>query len=148
MCLHFRYDDLDYASGLYYYASLTMIPVYITIMLLLWTLLSQNTHLVISWNILSLMKWASSYSPIFIKNNSVNTIAQSNIPMNALLFWCGWETKSLHNIFSYNFTSLFNYMRYGNTLAHWFFKKSNEIYVGVPPTLDYIRHNLIWWICL
>ena len=32
LCLH--YDDLDYASGLYYYASLAMITVYITIMLL------------------------------------------------------------------------------------------------------------------
>ena len=30
-------------------------------------------------------------------------------------------------------------MRCGKTLAHWFFKQSNYIYGGVPPTLDDIK---------
>ena len=30
-------------------------------------------------------------------------------------------------------------MRCGKTLAHWFFKKSNEIYGGTPPSLDDLK---------
>ena len=61
----------------------------------------------------------------FQKKNAKNTMAESNIPMHALIFWCGWETKSLHTIFSYIFTSLSNDIRCGNNLSQWFFKQSN-----------------------
>ena len=30
-------------------------------------------------------------------------------------------------------------MRYVHTPDHWFFNQSNEIYGGVPPTLDNIK---------
>ena len=30
------------------------------------------------------------------KENAVNTISKNNIPMHALIFRCGWETKSIH----------------------------------------------------
>ena len=33
VCLHLRYDGLDYVSSIYSYSSLAMIPVYITIIL-------------------------------------------------------------------------------------------------------------------
>ena len=56
--------------------------------------------------------------------------------MHVIIFQCGWETKSLHTIFSYLFTSLSNDMIFEKTVAHWFFKQSNEIHRGVPPTLD------------
>ena len=75
----------------------------------------------------------------FQKNNAVNTMDESNIPMHALIFICGWETKGIHTIFSYMFTSLSNERRCGNTLAHWFFKQSDEIYGGIPPSLDDIK---------
>ena len=73
------------------------------------------------------------------KNNAVNTMGESNIPMHTLIFRCGWETNSIHTIFSYLFTSLSNAMRCGKTLAHWFFKQSNAIYGGTPPSLDDIK---------
>ena len=38
------------------------------------------------------------------KKNAVNTMGESNIPMHALIFRCGWETYSIHTIFSYLFT--------------------------------------------
>ena len=60
-------------------------------------------------------------------------MGESNIPMHALIFRCGWETNSIHTIFSYLFTSLSNSTRFGNTLFHWLFKQSNEIYGGNPP---------------
>ena len=66
-------------------------------------------------------------------------MAKSNNPMHVLIFQCGWETKSLHTIFSYIFTSLSNDVIFEKTLAHWFFKQSNEIHGGVPQTLDNIR---------
>ena len=44
--------------------SFIMIPVRTSTMLLLWTLLSQNTNLAISWKIPILMNWAISYIPI------------------------------------------------------------------------------------
>ena len=47
--------------------SFIMIPYDTTNMLLWWTHLSQNTHLEISWKIISLMNWESSYSPIVRK---------------------------------------------------------------------------------
>ena len=56
--------------------------------------------------------------------------------MHAMIFCCGWETKSLNTIFIYVFTSMSNYMRCGNTLYLWFYRVSSEIYGGVPPTLD------------
>ena len=65
------------------------------------------------------------------KKNNVNTMAESNIPMHDLIFRCGW-----HTIFSYIFTSLSNDMRCVKTIDNWFFKQSNDIYGGVPPTLD------------
>ena len=70
------------------------------------------------------------------KNNAVNTIDEGKIPMHSLMFWCKWETKSLHTIFRYIFTSLSNDMRCGKTLSHWFFKQSNEVYGGISPNLD------------
>ena len=73
------------------------------------------------------------------KKNAVNTMGESNIPMHALIFRCGWETNSIHTIFSYLFTSLSNDMRCGKTLAHWLFKQLNEIYGGTPPSLDGIK---------
>ena len=66
-------------------------------------------------------------------------MGESNIPMHALIFRCGWETNIIHTIFSYLFTSLSNDMRCGNTLAHWLFKQKNEIYGGTPPSLDDIK---------
>ena len=63
----------------------------------------------------------------------------SNIPMRALIFRCGWETDSIHTIFSHLFTSLSNDMRCGKTLSHWFFKQSNDIYGGTPPSLNNIK---------
>ena len=59
--------------------------------------------------------------------------------MHTLIFRCGWETYSIHTIFSYLFTSLSNDMRCGKTLAHWLFKQSNEIYGGTPPSIDNIK---------
>ena len=73
------------------------------------------------------------------KKNSVNTMGESNIPMHALIFQCGWETNSIHTIFSYLFTPLYNDMKCGKTLAHWLFKQPNEIYRGTPPSLDDIN---------
>ena len=73
------------------------------------------------------------------KNNAVNTMEDSKIPMHALIFICGWEANSIHNIFSYILISLSNHMRCGKNISHWFFKQSNEIYGGVPPTLDDIK---------
>ena len=66
-------------------------------------------------------------------------MAKSNNPMHPLIFQCGWETKSLHTIFSYICTSLSNDMISEKTLAHWFFKQSNKIHGGVPLTLDNIK---------
>ena len=75
-------------------------------------------------------------------------MAESNITMNALIFQCRWETKILHTIFSYIFTYLSNDMRCGNNISHSFFKYSNEIYGGIPPTLNDIKYKPIWWIFL
>ena len=69
------------------------------------------------------------------KKNEVNDMAKGNIPMYDLIFCCGWETNIIHAIFSYIFTSLSNNMRFGKTLAYWFFKLSNYICGGVTPTL-------------
>ena len=66
-------------------------------------------------------------------------MGESNIPMIALIFRCGWETNSIHTIFSYLFTQLANDMRCGKTLAHWLFKQLNDIYGGAPPSLDDIK---------
>ena len=52
------------------------------------------------------------------EKNAVNTMGDSNIHMHALIFRCGWETNSIHTIFSYLFTSLANDMRFGKPLAH------------------------------
>ena len=57
------------------------------------------------------------------KNSAVNTMGESNIPMHALVFRCGWETNSIHTIFSYLFTSLSNDIRCGKRLAQCFFKQ-------------------------
>ena len=73
------------------------------------------------------------------KKNTVNTMDESNIPMHDIIFRCGLQTKSLHNIFSYIFNSQSNDMRYGQNIDQWFFKQSNEIYGGIPPTLDNIK---------
>ena len=73
------------------------------------------------------------------KKNAVNTMGESNIPMHALIFWCGWDTNSIHTIYRYLFTSLSNEMRCGKTLAHWLFNQSNDIYGGTPPSLDDIK---------
>ena len=66
-------------------------------------------------------------------------MAEANIPMQTMISCCGWETKSLHTIFSYVFISMSNDTRCGKTLANWFYKVSSEIYGGVPHTLDDIR---------
>ena len=73
------------------------------------------------------------------KNNAVNTMAESNIPIHALIFLCGWATKIIHTIFIFIFTSLSNDTICGNTLDHWFFKQLNEIYGAVPATPDNIK---------
>ena len=73
------------------------------------------------------------------KKNALNNMAERNIHMHSLISQCVWETKSLHIIFSYVFTSLYNDMICGKTLSHWFFKKSNYIYRGFPPILDNIK---------
>ena len=73
------------------------------------------------------------------KKNAVNKMGESKIPIHALIFWCGWERNSIHTLFSSLFTSLSNVMRCGNTLAHWFFKQSNEVYGGTSPSLDDIK---------
>ena len=75
----------------------------------------------------------------FQNKNAGNAMAKGNIPMHALVFCCGWETKSLRNIFSSIVTSMSNNMIYGKTLVQWFFKVSIEIYGGDPPTLDNIE---------
>ena len=72
------------------------------------------------------------------KKKIVHT-AKSNNPMHVLIFQCGQETQSLHTIFIYIFTSLSNDMRFGKTLAQWFFKQSYEILQGVLPTFDNIK---------
>ena len=56
--------------------------------------------------------------------------------MHAIIFHCVWETKSLHTISSYIFTSSSNVMIFVNTLSHWFLKLSNNMYGYVPPTLE------------
>ena len=66
-------------------------------------------------------------------------MAESSILMNDLIFWCGWQTNSLHTIFNYIFNSLSNYMRCGNTISRQLFKKLNEIYGSVRTTLDNIK---------
>ena len=71
-------------------------------------------------------------------------MGESNIPMHALIFRCGWETNSIHTLFSYLFTSLANGMRCGKTLDHWLFKQLNEIYGGAPPSLDDIKKEPEW----
>ena len=58
----------------------------------------------------------------FQKKNIGNDMSKGNIPMHALIFSFCWETKILHTIFSYIFTSLSNYMRCGKTLDHMFLK--------------------------
>ena len=73
------------------------------------------------------------------KKNAVNTMGESNIPMHAFIFRCGWETNSIHTIFSYLFTSLSNDIRCGKMLANWLFKKLNEIYGGTTPSIDDIN---------
>ena len=69
------------------------------------------------------------------KKNSVNAMAEANIPMNAMIFCCEWDTNSLHTILSYVFKSMSNYMGCGKTLAHWNYKVSSDVYGGIPPTL-------------
>ena len=59
--------------------------------------------------------------------------------MNALILRYGWETKTIHIIFSYLFTSQTNAMKCGQTLAYGFFKAPEDIFWGVPPTLDDIK---------
>ena len=66
-------------------------------------------------------------------------MGEIKITMHALIFRCGWETNSIYTIFIYLFTLLSNDTRCGKTLAHWFFKQSNEIYGGTPPSLDNIK---------
>ena len=83
----------------------------------------------------NLMILASIYNHISRKK-SVNAMDEMNIPMHDIIFCCGWDTKSLHTIFSYFFTSISNEMRCGKTPAHWFLKMSSEIYGGLPTTLD------------
>ena len=73
------------------------------------------------------------------KKNTVNTMEKIKIPMHSLMFRCGYETKIIHTIFSYIFTSLSNDMICGKTLSLRFFKQSNEIYGGIPPSLDNIK---------
>ena len=80
----------------------------------------------------------------FLKNhcqnkNALNTMGESNIPMHALIYWCGGETNIIHTIFFYLLTLLCNDIIYGNTLALWLFKQSKEIYGAPPPSLDDIK---------
>ena len=66
-------------------------------------------------------------------------MAKSNNPIHVLIFQCGWETKSLHTIFSSIFSFLSNDKIFEMTVAHRFFNQSNKIHGGVPPTLDNIK---------
>ena len=70
-----------------------------------------------SWMIRNVMILAIIYNWSSIKN-AVNDIAEGNIPMNAMFLRCGCETKSLHKIFTYVFTSMSNDRRYGKALDH------------------------------
>ena len=75
------------------------------------------------------VRWTDWVTTVLLsEKNAANNMAESKIPMHDLIFRCGWDTKSLHTIFNYIFTSLSNDMRCEKTLAHWFFKQSNEIY--------------------
>ena len=96
------------------------------------------TSLEISTLILNLIILASIYNCISRKK-SVNAITKGNIPMHAIIFRCGWDTKSLHIIFSYVFTSMSNDRRYGKALDHQFYKASSDIYGSVNQTLDGIQ---------
>ena len=56
--------------------------------------------------------------------------------MYALILCCSMEIDSLDTIFSYIFISLYNDTICVKTIAHWYFKTSNEIHGGFPPTVD------------
>ena len=139
VCLRFRYSGLDYSSGLYYHAFFYCDS----------CLRNQYDSTMNNFdseypcgNFLEdskfdeLSEFLQSHCQ---KKNAGNNIAESNSPMHSFIFWCGWDTKSIHTIFSYIFTSLYNYMRCGKTLSYCFFKQSNHIYRGVPATLDNIK---------
>ena len=66
-------------------------------------------------------------------------MAEVNIPMQAMIFRCGWEKKIIHTIFRYVLTSMSNDMRCGKTISNQFYKAPSEIYGSVPPTLDDIQ---------
>ena len=64
---------------------------------------------------------------------------KGNISINAHIFCFWWDKKIIHAIFSYIFSSLSNYIRCENTLAHWFSKVSSDIYGGFRKTLNDIQ---------
>ena len=72
----------------------------------------------------------------FPEEKRVNFMDEVKMPLYALMFHCGWDTKSPHTISGYIFTSLSNGMICVNTLALSLFKVYNENYWCVPPTLD------------
>ena len=82
-----------------------------------------------------LSKYLRSYSQ---NKNVINSMAEGNISMHALIFCCWCETEIIHNIIRYILNYLYNYMRCENTLSCRFFKVSNEIYWCVHPALDNI----------
>ena len=77
----------------------------------------------------------SIYNPIF-RRKLWQCCRQGKRTYAHYYFCCGCETKIIHIIFSYVFTSMSNVMKCGKTLSHWFYRVSNDIYSGVPPTLD------------
>ena len=121
--LNFYYDILYYDSYLYYYASITMLRVInITIMLLWWTILSQSTHLVISWKIPSFMNLVSIFNRIDrIKIQLMICLREAYSCMISYLV-VGGRPKVLIPSVAIYFTSISNDTIYGKTLSHWFFK--------------------------
>ena len=75
-------------------------------------------------------------------------MAEANIPMNAMIFCCEWDTNSLHTILSYVFKSMSNDMGCGKTLAHWNYKVSSDIYGGILLPFMIYELSLKWLICL
>ena len=68
--------------------------------------------------------------------------------MYAIILRYGWETKTIHIIFSYLFTSQTNVMKCEKTLAHCS-SRLQMIFIGVSLQLLMIyKENLIRWSCL
>ena len=96
MCLRFRYSDSDCSSGLYSYAfflyDYCWHNYYASTMNTFYSEYSFDDLLEYS-KFDDLNEFLQSHCQ---KQNAGITMAKSKIPMHALIFRCGWETKSLH----------------------------------------------------